>query len=76
MAEQYPNSAVLTLDSDFWIYRKHKNQEIPVIMPYIHSLKDTLGAIELTQQASCRTYSLNSLILNDFYKNGFNIKSL
>jgi predicted nucleic acid-binding protein len=36
MAEQYPNSAVLTLDSDFWIYRKHGNQEIVVIMPDVH----------------------------------------
>ncbi len=36
MAELYPNSAVLTLDSDFRIYRKNKNQVIPVIMPDIH----------------------------------------
>ncbi|MCK5524842.1 MAG: hypothetical protein KAI83_17080 [Thiomargarita sp.] len=36
MAELYPNSAVLTLDSDFRIYRKNRNQEIPVIMPDIH----------------------------------------
>lgn len=36
MAELYPNSAVLTLDSDFRIYRKNKNQEIPVIMPDIY----------------------------------------
>jgi predicted nucleic acid-binding protein len=36
MAERYPNSAVLTLDSDFRIYRKHGNQVIPVIMPEIH----------------------------------------
>jgi len=33
MAEIYPNNAVLTLDSDFRIYRKNRNQEIPVIMP-------------------------------------------
>jgi predicted nucleic acid-binding protein len=33
MAELYPQSEVLTLDSDFLIYRKHKNQPIPVIMP-------------------------------------------
>ncbi len=39
MAELYPNSAVLTLDSDFRIYRKNINQVIPVIMPDIHSLK-------------------------------------
>jgi predicted nucleic acid-binding protein len=36
MAERYPNSAVLTLDSDFRIYRKNRNQVIPVIMPGIH----------------------------------------
>jgi hypothetical protein len=30
MAEQYPNSAVLTLDSDFRIYRKNINQIIQV----------------------------------------------
>jgi uncharacterized protein len=36
MAELYPNSTVLTLDSDFRIYRKHGNQVIPVIMPDIH----------------------------------------
>ena len=33
MAELYPGSFVLTLDTDFVIYRKHKNQPIPVIMP-------------------------------------------
>lgn len=33
MAEIYPESTILTLDSDFRIYRKHRNQEIPVIMP-------------------------------------------
>jgi len=33
MAEQYPQSHILTLDSDFRIYRKNKNQQIPVIMP-------------------------------------------
>ncbi|EDN67541.1 conserved hypothetical protein [Beggiatoa sp. PS] len=36
MAELYPNSAVLTLDSDFRIYRKHGHQVISVIMPDIH----------------------------------------
>ena len=36
MAELYPNSAVLTLDSDFRIYRKNINKVIPVIMPDIH----------------------------------------
>ncbi|MEC4814383.1 MAG: PIN domain-containing protein [Scytonema sp. PMC 1069.18] len=35
MAELYPSSEVLTLDSDFLIYRKHKNQPIPVIMPEV-----------------------------------------
>ena len=33
MAEQISNSAVMTLDSDFKIYRKHRNEEIPVIQP-------------------------------------------
>jgi uncharacterized protein len=33
MTELYPNSSLLTLDSDFLIYRKLKNQTIPVIMP-------------------------------------------
>jgi predicted nucleic acid-binding protein len=33
MSEIYENSAVLTLDSDFKIYRKHRNEQIPVIMP-------------------------------------------
>ncbi len=33
MAEFYPGSFVLTLDSDFLIYRKHKNKPILVIMP-------------------------------------------
>ncbi|MDM8564018.1 PIN domain-containing protein [Candidatus Halobeggiatoa sp. HSG11] len=36
MAELYPSSVILTLDSDFQIYRKHGNQIIPVIMPDIH----------------------------------------
>ncbi len=35
MSEQSPKSAILTLDSDFRIYRKHGNQLIPVIMPGI-----------------------------------------
>lgn len=35
MAEQYLDSSVLTLDSDFRIYRKNRNQMIPVIMPEI-----------------------------------------
>jgi predicted nucleic acid-binding protein len=33
MAEQNPQSMVLTLDSDFRIYRRNKNQTIPIIMP-------------------------------------------
>ncbi len=33
MTELYPESVVLTLDSDFRIYRKNRNQEIPVITP-------------------------------------------
>lgn len=33
MAELYPESTVLTLDSDFRIYRKHRNQAILAIMP-------------------------------------------
>jgi predicted nucleic acid-binding protein len=33
MAELYSESKVLTLDSDFRIYRKNRNQEIAVIMP-------------------------------------------
>ncbi|WP_250122470.1 PIN domain-containing protein [Chroococcidiopsis sp. CCMEE 29] len=33
MVEQYVSSYLLTLDSDFNIYRKDRNQLIPVIMP-------------------------------------------
>ncbi len=33
MSELYSGSALLTLDSDFLIYRKNRNQTIPVIMP-------------------------------------------
>lgn len=33
MAEQYASSYLLTIDSDFNIYRKDRNQTIPVIMP-------------------------------------------
>lgn len=33
MAEIYADGAILTLDSDFKIYRKHRNEQIPVIMP-------------------------------------------
>jgi len=33
LSEQHAGSAVLTLDGDFKIYRKHGRQVIPVIMP-------------------------------------------
>jgi uncharacterized protein len=33
MAEMHPKSAILTLDSDFQIYRKSDRLVIPVIMP-------------------------------------------
>jgi uncharacterized protein len=33
IAELYPDSTILTLDSDFLIYRKNRNQTIPVKMP-------------------------------------------
>ncbi|MCA6503886.1 MAG: hypothetical protein ACK6CP_17960 [Pseudanabaena sp.] len=33
MAGQIPNSAVMTLDSDFKIYRKYRNEAIVVILP-------------------------------------------
>ena len=33
MSEKYSESMILTLDSDFHIYRKNRNQIIPVIMP-------------------------------------------
>jgi uncharacterized protein len=35
MTEIYTETSVLTLDSDFRIYRQHRNQEISVIMPDI-----------------------------------------
>jgi uncharacterized protein len=35
MAEQYDRSPILTLDHDFQIYRKDKNQAIPVISPAV-----------------------------------------
>jgi len=34
MSEMYSESIVLTLDSDFNIYRKNKRQVIPVLSPY------------------------------------------
>ncbi|MBD2577081.1 PIN domain-containing protein [Oscillatoria sp. FACHB-1406] len=33
MSEMYENSQILTLDSDFTIYRKQRNQRIPAIVP-------------------------------------------
>ncbi len=33
MSELYANSEILTLDSDFLIYRQHRNSIIPVILP-------------------------------------------
>ena len=33
MAELNPDSSVMTLDSDFKIYRMHRNKTIPVVMP-------------------------------------------
>lgn len=33
MSEQYIDSVLLTFDSDFLVYRRQKNQIIPVIMP-------------------------------------------
>ena len=32
MAEQISNSVVMTLDSDFKVYRKHRNEAIAVIL--------------------------------------------
>ncbi|NJM74236.1 MAG: type II toxin-antitoxin system VapC family toxin [Scytonema sp. RU_4_4] len=33
MTEQYADSVLLTFDSDFLVYRKNKNQVIPVMIP-------------------------------------------
>ncbi len=33
MSEIYPNSLLLTLDRDFIIYRRNKNQVIDLIIP-------------------------------------------
>lgn len=33
MAEQYPDSGVLTLDRDFRVYRRHGRHVIPTVMP-------------------------------------------
>ena len=35
MAETLPGSSVLTFDSDFFIYRKNRNEAIPVMLPEI-----------------------------------------
>lgn len=34
LAEHHSDAEVLTLDSDFRIYRRHGNKVIPVVMPY------------------------------------------
>lgn len=33
MSELYDDSLVLTTDSDFTVYRRHRNQTIPTLMP-------------------------------------------
>jgi len=33
MSEIYNDGPIITLDSDFHIYRKHRNQTIPLIIP-------------------------------------------
>lgn len=33
MAERYAQTSVLTIDSDFHVYRKHRREAIPVVMP-------------------------------------------
>ena len=33
MSEQYPQARVFTLDSDFYIYRKHRHEKILCIIP-------------------------------------------
>ena len=35
MSETYSQTSILTLDNDFRIYRKNRNQEISVIMPQL-----------------------------------------
>ncbi|PZO18374.1 MAG: pilus assembly protein [Leptolyngbya foveolarum] len=35
MAELYPQSSVFTLDSDFQIYRKHRDIPVPLIFPSV-----------------------------------------
>ena len=52
MAEQYKNSAVLTLDRDFQIYRKDRNQAIPMIA--LEALRDNGAARNLSLESrSC-----------------------
>ena len=33
LSELYPDAPILTLDSDFLIYRRNKNESLPVILP-------------------------------------------
>jgi predicted nucleic acid-binding protein len=33
MSELVPNAVILTLDSDFHIYRRHRRQKIPLLIP-------------------------------------------
>lgn len=33
LSELYPDAPILTLDSDFLIYRRNKNEALPVILP-------------------------------------------
>ena len=33
LSELHPTAKVVTLDSDFLIYRRHRNQSIPLLMP-------------------------------------------
>jgi predicted nucleic acid-binding protein len=33
LSELYPDAPILTLDSDFLIYRRNKNERLPVVLP-------------------------------------------
>ncbi len=33
MSEKFPDSVVLTLDTDFGIYRRHRRHKIPLVIP-------------------------------------------
>ncbi len=33
LSELYPNAPILTLDSDFLVYRRNKSEALPVILP-------------------------------------------